>query len=153
MRRMRTTAVRATATVGTAFVGAALAFASPALAATAPYGSTWTANAEESLLVDSGRDMQLLGKSGTTTLLAGAEFQRKYGDYSKDGRKIVYSDRGRTGFGAGWAAGSEWCIGVPEGTPSGRAAVGRGRGRTERRRGDAGRAAGASAADPERAEA
>ncbi|MFB9316441.1 TolB family protein [Cryptosporangium minutisporangium] len=106
---MINTGLRATASVGTAFVGAALALTSPALAAQAqaaqpqaghPAGSAWTANSDGRLLVDNGRDMDQIASGSTKTLLAGEVFQRKYGAYSKDGRKIVYSDQGRTGFGA-----------------------------------------------------
>lgn len=100
MRRTITTALRATATVGAAVVGAALCLTGPALAAQAPSGSTWTANSDGRLLVDNGRDMDQLAAGSTKTLLAGEAFQRKYGSYSRDGRRIVYSDLGRTGFGA-----------------------------------------------------
>jgi len=112
MRRTITTALRATATVGTAFVGAALTLTSPALAAqaqaaqaaqgqaAAPTGSTWTANSDGRLLVDRGADMEQISAGSTKTLLSGEAFQRKYGAYSKDGRKIVYSDQGPKGFGA-----------------------------------------------------
>lgn len=117
MRRIVRTMLKATATVGAAFVGAALAMTSPALAASAAVaspasghpageptaaqaGSTWTASPEGSLLVDSGRDMNQIAPTGTRTLVAGEAFQRKYGSYSRDGRTIVYSDLGRTGFGA-----------------------------------------------------
>jgi Tol biopolymer transport system component len=104
MRRTITTALRATATVGTAVLGAALTLTGPALAAqaqaTAPAGSTWTANSDGRLLVDNGPDMNQVSAGSTKTLLSGEAFQRKYGAYSKDGRKIVYSDQGTKGFGA-----------------------------------------------------
>ncbi|WP_178379804.1 TolB family protein [Cryptosporangium aurantiacum] len=106
---MISTTLRTAASVGTAFVGATLALTSPALGAHAqaaeaqaghPAGSAWTANSDGRLLVDNGRDMDQVAAGSTKTLLAGEAFQRKYGAYSKDGRKIVYSDQGRTGFGA-----------------------------------------------------
>ncbi|MFI5955405.1 TolB family protein [Cryptosporangium sp. NPDC051539] len=105
---MITTALKATTTVGTAFVGAALALTSPALAASAhaaepdthPAGSTWTAKPDGRMLVDNGADMDQLSSAGKQTLLAGDAYERKYGSYSKDGRKIVYSDQGSKGFGA-----------------------------------------------------
>ncbi|EXG79458.1 PD40 domain-containing protein [Cryptosporangium arvum] len=90
-------------TIITGVVGAALALTvtSPALAAAQPAtGSTWTAKTDWSLLVDNGRDMDRVVDGTTKTLLAGEAFQRKYGAYSADGRRIVYSDQGKTGFGA-----------------------------------------------------
>ncbi|MFG1920639.1 TolB family protein [Cryptosporangium sp. NPDC048952] len=89
-------------TITTAFLGATLALTvtSPALAAQSPSGSTWTAKSDWSLLVDNGRDMDQIVDGSTKTLLTGEAFQRKYGSYSRDGRRIVYSDQGTTGFGA-----------------------------------------------------
>jgi Tol biopolymer transport system component len=93
--------------IGIAIAGATLAvtgYASPALAFACPVsvnaGSTWTVAPEDNLLVDNGRDLNQLTGTGTKTLIAGEAFQRKYGAYSPDGKKIVYSDLGRTGFGA-----------------------------------------------------
>lgn len=100
MRRTITTALRASATVGTALVGAALALTAPGQAAEPLPGSARTANSDGRLLVDNGRDMDQLAAGRTETLLAGEAFQRKYGSYSKDGSRIVYSDQARTGFGA-----------------------------------------------------
>jgi Tol biopolymer transport system component len=108
MRRTITTALRATATVGTALVGAALAFTGPALAASPATGSAWNLSSDGRLLVDNGRDMDQFAAGSTKTLLTGEAFQRKYGSYSKDGSRIVYSDQGRTGFGAQiWIMGAD----------------------------------------------
>ena len=106
MRGIRKTAWKATiATVGIAV--ASVAFASPALAtvpapatATRPAGSTWTAFPEGRLLVDNGRDLSQVAGGRLRTLVAGSTFQRKYGSFTKNGTKIVYSDVGRRGFGA-----------------------------------------------------
>ncbi|TQS43136.1 TolB family protein [Cryptosporangium phraense] len=114
MRRTIISALRATTTVGGALVGVALALTSPALASPAlaaqagaagfpdavQAGSTWTARTGGRMLVDNGADMDQLSAGGKQTLLAGEAYERKYGSYSKDGAKIVYSDQGTKGFGA-----------------------------------------------------
>jgi Tol biopolymer transport system component len=93
--------------LGIAIASAALAatgYASPALAFACPVsvnaGSTWTAIPEGRLLVDNGRDLDSLIGSEKHTLVTGEAFQRKYGSFSRDGKRIVYSDLGQRGYGA-----------------------------------------------------
>lgn len=101
MRRFITSAMKATiAGAGLAIAGATLAAAPAQAAAAAPAGSTWTAVPVHSILVDTGRDLAQVRGDQVRTLVAGSTFQRKYGSFSKDGRKIVYSNVGIDGFGA-----------------------------------------------------